>query len=225
MKKTFIALFAALACLTSCSINIELDSYISGGADIDGDVRNMDISWNNGFIKVRYWANNYISFYEEASGTRPISEPMCYYYDGKNLRIRSSRTSSNSGSKALIINVPAGLYLQNLDIETSSADIDVDLDCNYLDIETDYGDIVYSTENTSMSRIDIENYNGETELRLPVGINGFKCTMDTAGDLISEFGPLDQSASMGWYIYRSGYTTIDFESDYMGLAIVINKGQ
>ena len=226
MKKTLIALIAALACMTSCSINIDLDAYTQGGADItNGPVSNLDILWGTGAVQIRYWNENYISFFEEEFGTRPISEPMCYYFDGKNLRIRDTRRGLSSNAKKLVLYVPSGITLQRVDIETGSADIDVDLDCTNLDIETDYGGIYYTTENRRMSSIDIENENGETEIYFPVDIYGFKCTFESDGRLISDFGPLDLSPSMGWYIYGTGGTSIDFESFNRDLKIYVNKGK
>lgn len=222
MKKTFITFITALACFCSCSINIDFDAYTTGGADIDDEVRNLDIFWDNGLVQIRYWAENYFSFYEEAGGMRPISDPMCYYYDGKNLRIRDARHGTNS-SKTLYLFVPAGAMLQNVDIETVNAAIDVDLDCNSLDIETVYGPVVFSTQNNKMASIDIENDYEDTEIILPADIYGFKCVFDSNGSLISGFLPTIPSPSMDWYTYKSGYTNIYFESGYGNLIISVNK--
>lgn len=220
MRKIFITLLVSILALTSC-IYTDVDLlYIDGGADITEYVEKIDIDWNYGSVVIRYWENNFISFYEEDAYSRPIEQPMCHYLKDGKLRIKYYRHSnSNKQYKKLSLFLPQGVIYKSLDVDANDANIDVDMDADYLDFDTVNGSIIYSTIYRYPKDIDVDTVNGEVNLILPIDA-GFKVDFDSVnGSLYSDFNLYRDGDSR--YGYGNGYTSIDVDTVNSDLYISI----
>ena len=225
MRKTIILLLISVLALNSCIYEDPYILFVDGGADIYEYVEDIDIDWNYGSVLICYWDRDYISFYEEDKYSRPIEEPMCHLLKTNGeLSIRYSR-SSHSGDqyKKLTLYLPEGLIYKSLDIETVNADIDVDMDADYLDFESVNGNIIYSTIYRKTKQIDVDTVNGEVELILPVDA-GFNLDFDSvSGRLYSEFNLYSEGDYR--YGYGHGYTSIDVDTVNSNLYLSIFEMQ
>ena len=225
MRKTIILLLISVLALNSCIYEDPYILFVDGGADIYEYVEEIDIDWNYGSVLIRYWDEDYISFYEEDKYSRPIEEPMCHLLKTNGeLSIRYNR-SSHSGDqyKKLTLKLPKGLIYKSLDIETVNADIDVDMYADYLDFESVNGNIIYSTIYRYTKQIDVDTVNGEVDLILPVDA-GFNLEYDSlSGKLYSEFNLYRDGDSR--YGYGNGYTSIDVDTVNSDLYLSIYEMQ
>ena len=225
MRKTIILLLISVLALNSCIYEDPYVLFVDGGADIYEYVEEIDIDWNYGSVLIRYWDENYISFYEEDLYSRPIEEPMCHLLKTNGeLSIRYNR-SSHSGNqyKELTLKLPKGLIYKSLDIETVNADINVDMDADYLDFDSVNGNIIYSTIYRKTKQIDVDTVNGEVELILPVDA-GFNLDFDSvSGRLYSEFNLYSEGDYR--YGYGNGYTSIDVDTVNSDLYLSIYEMQ
>ncbi|MGM9788191.1 MAG: DUF4097 family beta strand repeat-containing protein [Candidatus Cryptobacteroides sp.] len=224
MRKTFITLLVSVLALNSCIYTDPDILYIDGGADITEYVEDIDIDWNYGSVIIRYWENNYLSFYEEDIYSRPIDQPMCYYLKDGKLRIKYYRHSnSNRQYKKLCLNVPQGIVFKSLDIDANDAAIDVDLDAEYLDFDSVNGSIIYSTIYRYTKDIDIDTVNGEVNIILPVDAS-FSLDFDSvSGSLYSDFNLYRESDYS--FSYGSRYTDIDVDTVNSDLYLSIYQMQ
>ncbi len=225
MRKTIILLLISVLALNSCIYEDPYILFVDGGADIYEYVEEIDIDWNYGSVLIRYWDEDYISFYEEDLYSRPIEEPMCHLLKTNGeLSIRYNR-SSHSGDqyKKLTLNLPKERNYKSLDIETVNADIDVDMDADYLDFESVNGNIIYSTIYRYTKQIDVDTVNGEVDLYLPLDA-GFNLDFDSLnGKLYSEFNLYSEGDSC--YGYGNGYTSIDVDTVNSDLYLSIYEMQ
>lgn len=220
MKRVLFTLMLAACSLSSC-LYIDMDlKYVEGCADIYERVTDIDIDWDYGVVQVRYWDEDYVSFHEESYYGGYVGSPMCYYLRGTSLSLRNVRSGHSNESKTLTLYLPHDTFYRNIDIETVNADVDADVDCDDIDIETVDGGIVYSTINANMHSIDIDTVRGDIELKLPMGIS-FNCDFDTqSGSLYSEFSGLYNGDE---FIYGNGRTDIDVDTVRGSLSLTINK--
>lgn len=212
MRKSLILLLVSVLTLNSCIYQDPYVLYVDGGADIYEYVEDIDIDWNYGSVLIRYWDRDYISFYEEDLYSRPIEEPMCHLLKTNGeLSIRYNR-SSHSGNqyKKLTLYLPMEITYKSLDIDTVNADIDVDMDADYLDFDSVNGNIIYSTIYRYTKQIDVDTVNGEVDLILPLDA-GFNLEYDSvSGKLYSEFNLNREGDSSFSYGHR--YSDIDVDT-------------
>ena len=225
MRKTIILLLISALTLNSCIYEDPYILFVDGGADIYEYVEDIDIDWNYGSVLICYWKRDYISFYEEDKYSRPIEEPMCHLLKTNGeLSIRYNR-SSHSGDqyKMLTLYLPEGINYKSLDIETVNADIDVDMDADYLDFDSVNGNIIYRTIYRYTKQIDVDTVNGEVDLILPVDA-GFNLEYDSlSGKLYSEFNLYRDGDSR--YGSGNGYTSLDVDTVNSNLYLSIYEMQ
>lgn len=205
--KRFLTLFFVAILSTSCVfIDVDRSSYIDGSADIYKVIDEIEIDWDYGTVMVRYWDEDYISFYEE-DPNGPIKDCMCYYVRNRQLFLAYSRYNDTYYQpKKLMVFLPKGVIYRDIDIDVLDANIDVDADCRKIDIDTTSGDVVFSTTYRDIEDIDVDTVSGNVRLILPIDTS-FTCEYDTVrGRLISQFG-LFGNPSDKYYYGGPFYTT------------------
>lgn len=164
MKKIlYIALAASMLCISSCS-SFEYDYYTKGASDIHESIERLQIDWPSGTVTLRYHDLDYIKCSEQNG-----EEPMAWYLTGNSLYIRysaKSMLSSKLPPKDLVVYLPSGTTLDELDITGASCVVDADTDCRDIEIDTASGDIRYSTGITA-EEMEIGTRSGNVTLALP----------------------------------------------------------
>ena len=104
------------------------DRYQAGGSEIAGTVRNLDIGWINGKVRLAYRSGTAVSLSETSD--RPISGDMQlrWWLDGDTLRIRYAKAGfrqmmMNTQQKVLEVALPEGVRLGDVTIGATSADV------------------------------------------------------------------------------------------------------
>lgn len=226
MKKILI-FFVSAFIASSCVLHLDKDLYIEGYADIYDNVKNLEIDWNYGKVKINYWDKDYISFYEEDAYGREIEHSMCYFLRKNTLYLAYTRNNTYhyDQAKTLIVNLPQGTTYRNIDIEAVNADIDVDADCRQIDIDTNNGNVIYSTIERNMDEISLDTDNGNVTLYLPVDAS-FTLDFDTSfGHLYSEFD-LIYNANEDHYFYGNNVfnrTEIEVDTENGDFDLKVNK--
>lgn len=196
MKSRFLLpLLALVLAFTACEP--WEDYYTQGGADISGRVDEMEIDWTSGLVQVRYHDQGYISIFEEG-GTRALY----HRYDGRRLKIRGRKRAT------LQVWLPTDMILNTVEMETTSADIDADIDCNFLDVETVSGNVDIQTF-VEPRIINLETVSGDIHLGMLREAN-FTVDFDSvSGDLFSDF---TLSGHSGHFSHGYGGTRISIET-------------
>lgn len=181
----------------------------SGNVDADG-VRNLSIEWAAGSITIRPADVDQIIFTEtEASD----ADPMVWLTAADTLKISYTQQESflNIGvvpSKDLLIEVPHGWSCDNLEIDTASADVNV--------------------ENLTIGKVDFDGASGDFDFQNCVVGN---IEIDTASGDLNFYGSLDtldcDSASADCEIILTNYPTrieMDLASGDLDLTLPENCG-
>ncbi len=226
MKKIFL-LFIITSIASSCVLHLDKDLYIEGYADIYDNVKNLEIDWRYGAVKVNYWNNDYISFYEEDAYGREIEYSMCYFFRRNTLYLAYTRDNiyHYDQAKNLIVNLPQGSVYHTIDVDAINANIDIDADCNQIDIDTNNGNVTYSTIKRDIEEISIDTDNGNVVLYLPIDAS-FTCEFATStGRMYSDFD-LRYDSSENYYFYGNNvFNRTEIEVDTLNgdLDLKINK--
>lgn len=195
-------------------------------------ISSISVKWYSGNVTVSYYDGTEITF-SDATDT-DSEQALSSRLDGSELKIFFNQSRTASGSeKDLQINIPNGTELTELDIETTSADINVngisaakiDLSSGsgaitaagaFYDIEaeTTSADMQITTTAAQAREIDVETNSGSITLTLPQDTDGFYLEYETiSGDISNDFGvQLNGSSLKGTAVYGSGYTQIDVET-------------
>ena len=147
------------------------NQYTAGDAVIDNDVRSLDIDWVSGSVNVIPSADHTVSISELTDGN--VSEDMRVHWwlDGTTLRIRfcASRLKLrfNYGSKALTVAVPENLKLSDIDIDSASADVQVNAaGANSVHVDTASGDVTLDNR-CDVQSIRINTASGKQNITVP----------------------------------------------------------
>ncbi|MBE5778010.1 MAG: DUF4097 domain-containing protein [Clostridiales bacterium] len=171
-KKTYILLLVVALCLLICLSSIGGGSslfggytyenskrYTAGGASISGRVNEMDISWIEGGVEVRYHDGDEIILEEEASGKLSRKTELHWYKDGHKLYVKYAASGSRSFknlNKKLTVLLPENMEMDEVKISTVSADVDVQgLEGENMTFETVSGNII-------LNKLDADNLEIDT---------------------------------------------------------------
>ncbi len=110
--------------------NESLYTVASSGRAGISEIRDIDVDWYNGTITVICGeAGSLVTFSEFAEGEEPSRDTtMHYLVDGTTLRIKYAKSGTLSVGKLvkhLTVTVPSDMYLGEIDIDGTSADISV----------------------------------------------------------------------------------------------------
>ena len=201
-KKIFAVLMIFIMCstlFTACTDNNDgqrglssyhyddAGKYTPGGAALTSTINNLDIDWVSGEIEIIYHEEKTVVFSETSNREMDEHLTMRYWLDGDTLRIRFSEAGSwnfNNVHKTLTVMLPADLVLQELEIDTVSANLkahrveaeraDLDTVSGWIDIEeaavsqsfnadTTSGDITAMFAG-SLSELEIDTVSGKTQI-------------------------------------------------------------
>lgn len=129
-------------CLAGCRIGMNAEfsghsdvsyaneeNYSVGGAELSETVERIDIYWVMGNVTLKPHQANTVSFSEESLADLTDDTQMRYWLDGTTLHIqfcRSGKWRLDGLEKELTVLVPETLKLANLEVDSVSADIDLD---------------------------------------------------------------------------------------------------
>lgn len=179
MKTKKIALAAAVAtavsatAFTGCT-GLEYDNanaYSVGDTEITGVVKNLDVDWLAGSVKLQTHEGNAVTVSETASEKLSSDKQLRYWLDGDTLRIRYAKAktwrNNELPEKTLTIRLPAAA-LRAIDVETVSADVElVGVATSTADVETVSGDVVMSLAGDT-DEVSVDTTSGEITLRASV---------------------------------------------------------
>lgn len=194
-------------------------------------VKKLSIDWGAGSVDIRYYDGDVISFDD---GIDPASsDALVYKLQGGELDIDFCRRDGlRSDEKSLVVNIPKGVSLSELDIEAGAGSITVNgitaakLDAvtasgaitaagsfSEIDIETQSGRADISTTAQQIRKIDAEVSSGSAVIRLPQSISGFYAEYEArSGKVRTDFDARETvSGSHGILSYGDSSTQIDAE--------------
>lgn len=161
-------------------------SYTLGEGQVDAaQVKNIEIEWVAGSIRILPADTQVISFSEAAKGED--AKPMRWEIRGETLYIQFCEptmkiglnfgTTFNSVSKELTISVPNDWVCKDLSIDSVSANIDVEaLVCDTIDLTNVSGKCTFMNCNTG--DVSLETVSGGVEYR--GGLNSLDCSSVSA---------------------------------------------
>lgn len=125
----------------------DADKYTMGDAELPtGEISSVEIDWINGEVNVAYHKKDTVVFSETANKTLNNSTTMYYLVDGDTLRVKFAKSGKHvpsALSKELTLYLPEGMELEEVAIDTISADVNVsELIAEKANIDTTSGNIV-----------------------------------------------------------------------------------
>lgn len=223
--------------------NAEL--YTAGGGEVSGVVESIDIDWVNGEIKIEAYDGVDVVI-EESANTNDEALLVHWYNDSGELKIRFAESGTHQMTnivKDLTVKLPKKIYLDKLDIEVVSADIQLlgisgaelelvtvsgkvesdGISFDAVEAESVSGNIALSIAKDCVpTRIDCDSVSGNAILILDSEA-GFTAEIDSvSGDFKSEFAIIADGKNQ----YRAagrGNTEIDFDSVSGDLNVKMSK--
>ncbi len=121
------------------------DKYTAGAVEISETVENIEIDWLSGSVTVTPHSSDTVSFSEESSKELKDNFQLHYWLNGTTLHIkfcRSGHWNFKDLEKELTVFVPENIKLNDLKVNTVSAEISLDnLQADSADIESTSGNI------------------------------------------------------------------------------------
>lgn len=220
MKKKLLLplIFACIFSLSLCGCGLNANTYADAASYTAGDgqiaqdwasVTEIDIKWIAGDVRVAYADTDEIAFSETAGQALSDEETMRWWKDGRTLKIhfaKSGYRTDNVPQKSLLVTLPKAAKLNELEIESVSADVSVaEIAVVNLDVETVSGDVALSaaisgkadiatvsgelaaTLRTLPVEFDIDTVSGDSVLSLPAEA-AFTAELETvSGNFFCEF--------------------------------------
>jgi len=188
-KKLWITLLLSAVCcclLSGCSMKTsyiydDFDKYTKGGATLDTTIKNIDIGWISGTVKIRTHQENTISFNETSNKKVNENSSMYYYVEGDTLHIKFSKSGKFNFSnlnKTLTIEVPDTIILDTVSLDIVSAQANIsDLYIRTLDVNTVSGDVALTS--SDLEAFDINTVSGS------ITLNTFICPQEGSFQSVS----------------------------------------
>ncbi len=181
----FISLFAILGLLLTSCVRIngknvgsgksvysysDGKKYSVGNGDVQASkVKDLELDWVAGDITITYGGGDRISFSESYKGSLSDDRLMRWYLDGSTLRIKFQKSGIVFGkgeSKDLVITVPRGMVLSEMDLNCVSSNMVVDVDALEYEVDTVSGNFELSS--TKARKIDTDTVSGDSRLHLGI---------------------------------------------------------
>jgi len=173
------------------------DKYTMGDAELPaGEISCVEIDWVSGEINVEYHKKDTVIFSETANKKLDDDTTMYYFVDGDTLHlkfIKSGKHIPSKLSKELTLYLPEGLELDEVVIDSVSADINVsELTAEKANIDTVSGDIVFE-DVTLSEQVKFDTTSGDITTKLMAAKNieadstsgNVQITTKEASDMIS----------------------------------------
>ena len=206
MKKLrFACLLLIALCLvfTGCSrtslVYDDSDKYAAGDATISEPVRNLDLVWISGGVKIAYHPENTILLSESANRSLSEENSMRWYLDGDTLRIRYAASGKlnffnfRDLNKQLTLTLPEDfrgqriqfdltsanltapfLAAQEMEIALVSGDVSLTAEANHLKVETVSGNVALTLPRNAGCTLRFSSISGDFTSALPISASGKK---------------------------------------------------
>lgn len=225
------------------SFGSNYSSYNAGNGSTDKEIRNLDIDWASGEVRIiASESAEQISFEESYDGNEDAR--LRWVVDGETLKIRfrarNSLISFGSLNKKLTVTIPASLaqHLDKVKIGTASAEVnvsglqaeilDVDTASGRLELDGTYGELSVDTASGSVTfagscrKINIDTASGR--IRLTPGDLWEDIDIDTASGNIELWLPESEKGFSVDYDKASGKFSCDFPVLLSGKIYKIGEG-
>ena len=225
------------------SFGSNYSSYNAGNGSTDKEIRNLDIDWAIGEVRIiASESAEQISFEESYDGNEDAR--LRWVVDGETLKIRfrarNSLISFGSLNKKLTVTIPASLaqHLDKVKIGTASAEVnvsglqaeilDVDTASGRLELDGTYGELSVDTASGSVTfagscrKINIDTASGR--IRLTPGDLWEDIDIDTASGNIELWLPESEKGFSVDYDKASGKFSCDFPVLLSGKIYKIGEG-
>jgi len=172
----------------------------------------IQVEWAAGDVQVKAWDGDEIRFVEmfgDSKSSHSDSDRLSYVIDNRELEIRFNSGKGNvyNGNKLLKLEIPADWDLSELEIETASADVDVDdVDMRNLHVETASGNILvkgeipYIETDTASGWVSISCSETLRELEVDTASGDVDLTVEKDAPFVLEYdtasGTLDNASAI-----------------------------
>lgn len=105
------------------------EKYAAGAATVEGAVKNLDIHWKDGSVKIAYHDKDTVEISETSPKAIPDKATLRWWLDGDTLRVQYAKSGFFSfwgQKKALTVTLPEGTAITDLGIDVTSGEIDLD---------------------------------------------------------------------------------------------------
>ena len=102
------------------------EKYAAGAATVEGAVKNLDIHWKDGSVKIAYHDKDTVEISETSPKAIPDKAALRWWLDGDTLRVQYAKSGFFSfwgQKKALTVTLPEGTALTDLGIDVTSGDV------------------------------------------------------------------------------------------------------
>ena len=104
------------------------EKYTAGPTEIAGPVKNLDVDWTSGEVKIAYHSGNTVSVQETANKDLDPDTRLRWWLDGDTLRIRYEKEGFRlhwNLQKTLTVTLPEGAALENVSLAVTSGKLTV----------------------------------------------------------------------------------------------------
>ncbi|MBE7077720.1 MAG: DUF4097 domain-containing protein [Clostridiales bacterium] len=178
MKRRFFSLgiiavlFGALIGTSGCSKNLTYENaekYTAGGTTLTAAVTDVEIEWLAGSVEFAYGEGEGVTF-KETSATDLDKRTMLYYWlENTTLHIKfaQSRIGWWNGAypdKDLVVTLPKDLVLTEVEVDTASADIDLNnLSARRIEADSSSGAIM-GVLSDATKELNVESLSGSVDI-------------------------------------------------------------
>ena len=159
-------------CRRSALVYEDSDKYIAGDATISEPVRNLDLVWISGSVKIAYHPESTILLSESANRSLSEENSMRWYLDGDTLRICCAASGKlncfnfHGLSKQLILTLPEDFRGQRIRFDLTSANLTAPfLAAQEMEIALVSGDVSLTAE---ANHLKVETVSGKQRLNVSV---------------------------------------------------------
>lgn len=230
MKKTgFVAALAVMALLAvilvGCGSRLTMTyanekQYSAGSGEVPASVRELDVDWSSGAVRVETYAGSTVRIAEHSSRSLPEELQVHWWLDGATLRIRFCASGQrlslpDTAKKELTVSLPQELALESLTVDTAAA-ADVTVAEAYADVlrvSTASGDMELSC---AAKQIELNSASGSMALlasgsiEIDAAAADFVYAESTSGKIVLA---LDKLAHEGKVDSTSGKVTLQLPQD------------
>lgn len=142
--------------------------YNAGGVSIEDTINGIDISWVSGDVNVEYWDGSTIEVSETFSSKSSDDALLRWRIQNGRLYIKYTKTNFaiKNVDKDLLVRIPRGLVLRDVEIETVSASTTLSIQADALDFESVSGNLKARMD--YVGEVDLETVSGEISLAFGV---------------------------------------------------------
>lgn len=203
MKKTgFIAALAVMALLVvilvGCGSRLTMTyanekQYSAGSGEVPASVRELDVDWSSGAVRVETYAGSTVRIAEHSSRSLPEELQVHWWLDGATLRIRFCASGQrlslpDTAKKELTVSLPQELALESLTVDTAAADVTVaEAYADVLRVSTASGDMELSC---AAKQIELNSASGSMAL-LASGSCGSLAAHSASGRIKAELDSVE----------------------------------